>query len=118
MKAKILECELSFVNDQPRVETTAGDSRQNLIERDHLILKVMREQQPEGKKSRCQRARNGDPCVLHFLDGHRPESHDHWTIPITHAAATRQQSILVKQVSVSMDTHGGDFELAANCSAI
>ena len=57
--------------------------------------------------------RGFDWSTVHGLAGD-----DHRAVAVAHAAAARQQRVLVEQMRIGMDADGGDFQLAAQGPAI
>ena len=59
------------------------------------------------------RAGHGDAQSCQLVDRQRPAGDDHRAIAIAHAAAARQQGVLVEQMGVGVDADGRDLQLAA-----
>ena len=118
MQPLVLERQLPFVDDQPGVIFAFFDRLQNLVERHDLVGEPLRQQQAQGKERRGQRAGHGDAAAAQLVHRHRPAGDDHRAVAVAHAAAARQQSVLVEQVGVGVDADGGHVEFAAQGAAV
>ena len=50
---------------------------------------------------------------LQLIDAHRPAGDDHRPVAIAHAAAARQQGVLVEQVGIGVNADGRHLQFAA-----
>lgn len=72
-KPLILECELTFVNDQPSISFTTLDHIQNFVERMQNIVGLIADEQLQCQKGSGQLSGNGDrfPFRLSMEPGFR-----------------------------------------------
>src|SRR5690348_16114879 len=58
-------------------------------------------------------ARDCDPATGYFVFSQRPLSHQHWPVSVSHAGPGWQQSVLLADISVSVDADGRNIQFTA-----